>query len=395
VGGSGQAQVRGTEALTWLPTSDGPSDPWWVLMSRHTANGTPASQPRRGGWRVPQRSARIVVRALDSSSSLAGFPPNTQRRLEPRMSAAIIDCFMFFNEFDVLELRLHELEDVVDRFVLVEANRTHAGEPKPYYFLERRSEFSEFADRITVVQVDDLPVLRNRFVAEVMQRNAIVRGLTDADDDDLVIISDIDEVPRAAALSQLHDLAHGDITSLVMDFYNYALNLRMPEKWYNARVTKRSTLRYMTPQEIRRTFIKNPDLAQHGERDSIPNGGWHYSCLASREDLVNHIRTKAQAFSHAESDHPDVINDARLEDLVAHNQLWWDASFGSVQLQPVPIDDSFPGYIVANPQRWAPFITDNVPPGDTPQTRARHRARAAAGRIRRAGRALRGHEINQ
>ena len=302
---------------------------------------------------------------------------------------AIYDCFTFFNEFDVLEIRLQELADVVDRFVLVEADRTYAGEPKPCYFLERRDEFSAFADKITVVTVDDLPVLENRWVAEVLQRNAIMRGLDDAADDDLVIISDVDEVPRASALAQLGDLADGDVVALMMDFYNYALNLRMPDIHDRARVTRRSTLRYLSPQEVRRTFVKYPSVNQDGKRDSISHAGWHFSCLAHPDELVSTIQAKAHAFAHSEADQPDVLDDARLRKMIASNQLWWDASYGSVPLIPTPVDDSFPRYVVANPERWAPFI---IAASDAVPQQARRLARSAARRMRLAGRALRhGH----
>jgi beta-1,4-mannosyl-glycoprotein beta-1,4-N-acetylglucosaminyltransferase len=301
----------------------------------------------------------------------------------------IYDCFTFFNEFDVLELRLHELSPVVDRFVLVEASTTHSGEPKPYYFRERQSEFSAFRDRITVVTVDDLPVLPNRWVAEQLQRNAIMRGLEDAADDDLVLITDVDEIPRPSVLSRLRDLRDGDVMCLVMDLYNYALNLRTPDLAYGPRATRRSTLRYLTPQEIRRTFIKNPAEPQHGSRDSIDHAGWHFSCLARPDELVERIRTKAQANAHSEADHPDVIDDARLHELIARQQLWWDASVGSVPLEVVPLDDSYPRYVVENRERWAPFIASE---NSVDQPRGSRYVQTAGRRIRGAWHALRGHD---
>ena len=69
----------------------------------------------------------------------------------------VFDCFMFFNELDLLEIRLIELSELVDRFVLVEATRTHTGFQKPLYFADNKSRFASFLDRIIHVIVDDLP----------------------------------------------------------------------------------------------------------------------------------------------------------------------------------------------------------------------------------------------
>lgn len=69
----------------------------------------------------------------------------------------IYDCFTFFNELELLELRLHELADVVDKFVLVEATKTHSNKSKPLYYWENRSRFGEFHDKIIHIIVDDLP----------------------------------------------------------------------------------------------------------------------------------------------------------------------------------------------------------------------------------------------
>src|SRR5437660_7612942 len=96
------------------------------------------------------------------------------------MRPALFDCFMFFNELDLLEIRLIELNGLVDYFVLVEATRTHTGFPKPLYFTEHKNRFAPFLDRIIHVVVDDLPdetTDTNPFISDQMQRHAIVRGL--------------------------------------------------------------------------------------------------------------------------------------------------------------------------------------------------------------------------
>ena len=136
----------------------------------------------------------------------------------------IYDCFTFFNELELLELRLHELAGVVDKFVLVEATKTHSNQPKPLCYQENRSRFGEFQDRIIHIVVDDLPDAKNAWVLENFQRNGIGRGLTNCRPDDWVLVSDIDEIPRATTVARVSremqfrddffvNLAHGALNS--------------------------------------------------------------------------------------------------------------------------------------------------------------------------------------
>src|SRR5712692_10307059 len=109
----------------------------------------------------------------------------------------IYDCFPFFNELDLLEIRLSELAGVVDRFVLVESTRTHTNQPKPLYYHENRTRYSQFSSKIVHIVVEDMPGGENAWVRENHQRNCIIRGLSGCGDDDTILVSDVDEIPRA------------------------------------------------------------------------------------------------------------------------------------------------------------------------------------------------------
>ena len=124
----------------------------------------------------------------------------------------IYDCFTFFNELDLLEIRLNILNEVVDKFVLVEATRTHRGNPKPLYFKENKKRFAPFLDKIIHIVVDSYePVEKyiaskdsdpklHSWAYENFQRHAIIHGLDDLKDEDSLIISDLDEIPTAEAV---------------------------------------------------------------------------------------------------------------------------------------------------------------------------------------------------
>lgn len=119
----------------------------------------------------------------------------------------VYDCFTFFNEFELLELRLESLWDLVDYFVIVEANKTHANEPKPFNFFERQKDFKKYFKKIRYVMDDSEVPYKGvgDWSIENNQRNNIIQGLQDAEPDDLIMISDVDEIPNPQTLKILLD----------------------------------------------------------------------------------------------------------------------------------------------------------------------------------------------
>ena len=119
----------------------------------------------------------------------------------------IYDCFTFFNELELLELRLASLYDVVDRFVIVEADKTHANEPKPFNFYENIRAYEKYLPKIEYVM--DTSVVPYKGVGdwsiENNQRNNIMKGLGDAAPDDLIMISDADEIPNPAIIRTIRE----------------------------------------------------------------------------------------------------------------------------------------------------------------------------------------------
>ena len=117
----------------------------------------------------------------------------------------IYDCFTFYNELDLLEIRLRELYNTVDHFVIVESNQTFTNRPKQLIFKQHQDRFQEWADKIIHVQHTS-PAHNNPWLNETAQRNAILLGLASASDEDLVIVSDDDEVLRASSVKQMHQM---------------------------------------------------------------------------------------------------------------------------------------------------------------------------------------------
>src|SRR5258708_40108162 len=114
------------------------------------------------------------------------------------LSADIYDCFVFFNELELLKVRFEELYDKVDHFVLVEAKQTFCGDPKPLYFAENAEKFAQYKHKIIHIVVDEFPPPANNlehedwWVRHEFQLNAALRGLEGCHNDDIILISDLD-----------------------------------------------------------------------------------------------------------------------------------------------------------------------------------------------------------
>ena len=155
----------------------------------------------------------------------------------------IIDCFIFYNELDLLTYRLNLLNDFVDYFVIVEATHTFVGKEKKLFFNENKHLFEKFNKKIIHIIVDDFPYkypnvnVNNNDVwkNEYFQRNSISRGvncINELSNSDMIIISDLDEIPDPNTLNNIkkgHIIV--DINTLQMDMYYYNLNTKLKSKW--------------------------------------------------------------------------------------------------------------------------------------------------------------------
>ena len=138
----------------------------------------------------------------------------------------IYDCFSFFNELDLLEIRLTTLDKVVNKFVLVESHYTHTGQPKPLYYAENINRFSKFNEKIIHIIADDFPDIPGAtyremaWIRENWQRNAILRGLPkNVKDNDYLIIADLDEIPRPDAI--LDAVNYDGVSHLYLSMFYY------------------------------------------------------------------------------------------------------------------------------------------------------------------------------
>lgn len=262
----------------------------------------------------------------------------------------IIDCFTFWNELDVLDIRLNTLGPVVDRFVLVEATTTFSGQPNEPTFRELCSiadaygpdrtgfpRILEWREKIEHVVVDDMPRVLNgdRWPLEHWQRNAILRGLHKIGpaSHDLVLVGDVDEIPDPVlvGIPGVH----------WMKLYYYYLDRYLTEWPGTAGVPFEQLVRdYQSPEMLR----------QAREALRRIEGGWHFSCLGGPKMAV----AKLRAFAHSELDTPEghkkVTDGIRLR--VDHNGR------GALRLVDPGEPGAFPPYLVANWDRFRHLADD-------------------------------------
>lgn len=238
----------------------------------------------------------------------------------------IYDCFPFYNELELLDLRLSLLYPYVDHFVLAESTVTHRGDPKPLYFYENREKFAQYMDKIIYVRLDykTKDTCPNDWSIENAQRNILSDGLKDCAPNDIVIISDADEIaspqlikglknsvlPASANLSKSHRIfrKRGDklnaylryaklsylthtshtlndvlnITPISLSqkhFYYYMNNLH-PDKWCGSVVSLYKNMQ--SPQTLRNLRRRLP---------IVPDGGWHFAYMGGIDRILRKVNS--------------------------------------------------------------------------------------------------------
>lgn len=248
----------------------------------------------------------------------------------------IYDGFLFFNELDMLEIRLNELNDVVDTFVLVESDTTFTGIPKPFYYEENKERFKQFADKITHIKITGTPQTDSPWDAEKYQRDKIYDGMQQCAPDDIIIISDVDEIPNKEAIRNF-DPTKG-VTILQQKTSYYYLNCVSNLLWWNTKIGTWKDMQKETAYDVR---------ANNNNRFVVGEGGWHFTGLGGIESIL----TKLDAFSHKEYNTEYFRDKTLLETRIKNG---WDIyERPTIVATYWDVDNNFPEYIIKNQQLLA------------------------------------------
>jgi hypothetical protein len=265
----------------------------------------------------------------------------------------IYDCFPFFNELDLLEIRFAEMYDLVDYFVLVECNVSHSGNPKEYIFENNKERFAKYLDKVRHIKVDDVPDTTDSWVRERYQRTCIDRGLYDREDDDLIIVSDCDEVPRAELIEMIKEDNSGwNRYILYIPMLQFRLNyMKIYDFTKGANIIVTRAEHYTNGQQEREfTFPWNP---KPPETTFVEHGGWHFTYLGDDEHAV----TKIKNFAHTETNIPRFTENLSINFLIQNRcGLWGPAHPEKERFEWVKVDDYYPKAITENLERWNKWI---------------------------------------
>ena len=231
----------------------------------------------------------------------------------------IIDCFTFFNELDLLEVRLAEMSPAVDKFVLAEAPFTFQGQPKPLIFAENRPRFRRFLSRINHTIVEDIPTRTDAWSRERHQRNALRRALAEVPPDATILISDVDEILRPSAIIEAS--RRQAFCFFELDLRLYYLDLRSVP-WIKAYAAPKYYIDAMedltTPRFEERDYLRAQGM--NPEMHELADAGWHLSWTGG----IDRILTKLNAFSHTEPEFARWKDDQRLREAMSKERFFLD-----------------------------------------------------------------------
>ena len=254
----------------------------------------------------------------------------------------IFDCFMYFDEDTVLEIRLNTLSPFVDYFIIVESIFTHRGDKRDLKFDHKKFEkykdkiiylvYEEQPSQIETVKSDDNEAeksskyILNAAYRENGQRNYIQKGLDNAENDDLILISDVDEIPNLNKLD-LNNIKQ-KIIMFKQDMFYYKFNLCIPNlKWTGTKGCKKKDL--INPQWLRNikdrkysafrldTFFSNK---KYSSIEVIDDGGWHFSNIKTAKEIEH----KLKSYLHHREFDLEPLTTSQIEEIITNKQAIYD-----------------------------------------------------------------------
>lgn len=276
----------------------------------------------------------------------------------------VYNCFQFFNELDTLEIRLQENWNCTDYFVIAESNHTHTGKEKSYILLDNWERFKPYAEKIRRIQVDEtleeqaqyFPGETPEWVREKYQRFALKKGLYDMEPEDLVIISDLDEVPRSEAIQAIkEDQNNYDRYLLNIPQFHFRLNfmrIKPVTKYANIMVVRgRAFTNPMQEREYTFPWFKPP-------QDSVflDHGGWHFTWLG--DNTANLV--KLESICHIDANTEELRQRYNVNWML-ENKLGREGEKGDERFEWVKLDEYFPKCILENKEKYQHLI---IPDGE-------------------------------
>ena len=258
----------------------------------------------------------------------------------------IFDCFLYNGQNIVLDIRLNTLSKYIEKFIIIESKYDHQGNKKKLTF--KIDNFIKFKEKIIYLVIENFPEKLSNWERENYQRNYINEGLSSANEDDYIIISDVDEIPN---LSKTIDLHNYKFTVFEQKMFYYKLNLHNKTEpfWYGSRICKKKYLK--SPQWLRNQKIKSYPFWRFDKIkwNIVKNGGWHFSFLMRPDQIKNKIKS----FAHSEYNNNYYTNIEKIERSIEEKI---DLFNRPISYKKDIIDEIFPKYIIDNKEKFKEWI---------------------------------------
>ena len=267
----------------------------------------------------------------------------------------IYDCFSYLDEDLLLDLRLNILNDFVDFFVIVEGNKTWQNNSKKLKF--DINKYSKFKNKIKYIKVEDLPEGEDPYKRENYQRNSILRGLSNADDEDIIMISDLDEIPNPKVLTNFKKEMKYAAFKQKHFYYKFNLQSNNYPYWYGTRICIKKFLK--SPQWLRDLkFKKRPfwRIDKLRLNNIIDEGGWHF-CNLKKPDLLLY-KYQNLCETNDPINFKEKIDKKFLDinEISKRIELGDDIIGRKDNFSKVELDNSFPNYLLENREKYHEWI---------------------------------------
>ena len=293
----------------------------------------------------------------------------------------IYDCFMYYDEDLLLDLRLNSLDQYVKKFVITEATFTHNGSSKKLNF--NLNNFKKFKDKIIYIVVDKQPqnileltegeskkkrsdkLILNGMARDYFQRENLIKGIKKAEDDDVILISDLDEIPNLSYLKNID--INNKIVLFKQKMFYYKLNLLYDKfSWIGSKAVKKKN--FLSPQWLRNIKGKNYpkwrldtifSKKKYTNLHFIENGGWHFTFLKKPEDLEK----KLLNFAHHNEYEESGLNINDIRKYISENRVIYDHNidqrnfkWSGDQILKKISNDLLPSYVSNNIEKYKDWL---------------------------------------
>ena len=267
----------------------------------------------------------------------------------------IYDCFSYWDEDLLLDLRLNILNNYVDYFVIVEGNKTWQNNSKKLRF--DINKFQKFKKKIIYVPVEEMPAGQDPYLRENFQRNSIMRGLSQSNENDLILISDLDEIPDPKKIKYFDKKMRYAVFRQKHFYYKFNLQSQMYPFWLGSRICIKKYLK--SPQWLRDLKFKKRPFWRLDKRylnNIIENGGWHFCNLKTPENLLYKYKNLCETndpFHFKEKIEEKYLN---IEEISKRIAIGDDIIGREDNFNKITFDNSFPEYLIKNKYLFKDWI---------------------------------------